>query len=749
MRRLLFILAALLCPLAHGATIACITTPGTYDATLGASWVGGTAPNIAGGDLITCATSGVKEIFSTNYIIGNSPASGTKVINFTGGSTVGPGHNAILKVLGDLAASNFSEAAGSEILFDSTGAGSPTSTPYTLTTNSFVQDASFPTSNTTGNIFSITANPSGTNWRWAVATAGSGISGLANFNFSQCGDSGGAAKCLPYVAGGSGVVAIGPGTFDTTCGIGWSSLTANDGFNLSGVTFKNTYSACVNFALSAGAVRAGGVACSFTNMVFDLAPTIETPGAGCVWTGPIFFNGYNNGAVPAAPGTMSYAWYRNTTANGNLVAGAYNWDHSFIFQDNLVTYSAGQPQNPTPAFSGTITSCTANSFTDSSASFPSTIVESGGGGWSTAITTGADAFDAKLNKLVTSGKTITMFTPWKTTCSPGDHYAIYNGILNPHAFSNISVSFGTSISFDWIMGWFHGADASGDFIHSANTTGINYRFHHFLVMPNVARSNSYTLITGGTATGTLQQYDMCCSTYFVGEQGASLCEGCTNNTGVVSGFFDMLAWQDPTVNYASGLGQYMVGNSIPNPVTSSNFIDEIKRNCGVSGTGPCGDFNWVYGIPGANATGTRGFCASLFGGSTAYDLNCSGPLGPNDVANFTSNPGFPNPWASPLTWTCSLGAASCTGDTFQVLATTLTQMMNVNDPSGHIAGFTPQNFFTYMYNSMAFTNPVGHGTGGSFTGADGSDMGFGPYLPPAVTNFNSTNTKWSGTTVIQ
>lgn len=743
------ILAALLCPLAHGATIACITTPGTYDATLGASWVGGTAPNIAGGDLITCATSGVKEIFSTNYIIGNSPASGTKVINFTGGSTVGPGHNVTLTVKGDALASNVSEAAGSGLFFDSTGAGSPTSTPYTLTVNSFVQDASFPTSNTTGNIFSITANPSGTNWRWAVATAGSGISGLTNFNFSQCGDSGGAAKCLPYVAGGSGVVAIGPGTFDTTCGIGWSSTTANDGVTLSGLTFKNTYSACTNFALSFGAVRTGGVPCSFTNMVFDLPPTIETPGPGCTWLAPIFFNAFNNGVVPAPLGTMSYAWVRNATASGNFAAGAFNWDHLFLFQDNLVALSGGHPINPTPAFSGTVTSCTANSFTDSTATFPSTIVESGGGGWTTAITTGADAFDAKLNKLVTSGKTITMFTPWITTCSPGDHYAIYNGILNPHGFSNITVSSGTSITIDNAIGWFHGGDASGDFFHSANSAGVTYHLHHTFVLPNVARSNSYTLITGGTATGTLQQYDMCCSTYFVGEQGASLCEGCANNTGVVSGFFDMLAWQNPTVNYASGLGQYMVGNSNPNPVTSSNFIDEIKRNCGVSGTGPCGDFNWVYGIPGANATGTGGFCATLFGGSTAYNLNCSGPLGTNDVANFTSDPGFPNRWASPLLWTKSLGVDTTQGDTFQILADTLTEMMNVNDPSGHIAGFTPQAFYTYIFNSYAFTNLVGHGTGGSFSGPDGSDMGAGPFLPATVTNFNSTNTKWSGTTVIQ
>lgn len=181
------IIAALLCPLAaHGAAIACVTTPGTYDATLGASWVGGTPPNSAGGDTITCATSGVKEIFTANYIIGTSPTSGTKVINFTNGGTVGIATGFTLTVLGDMAASVVQGSAGSTIKFDSSAAASPTSTPYTLTGFTFTTDATNPA--TSANRFTITANIStGTPWQWVNGTAGSGTSGIVNMVFQNMG----------------------------------------------------------------------------------------------------------------------------------------------------------------------------------------------------------------------------------------------------------------------------------------------------------------------------------------------------------------------------------------------------------------------------------------------------------------------------------------------------------------------------------------------------------------------------------
>lgn len=180
----------LISPTMSAATIACITTPGTYDATLGSSWVGGTAPNSAGGDSITCATSGVKEIFTANYILGNSPIAGTKIVNFTSGSTFGIAQNVKLTALGDVAVSVMQRAAGGWLFFDSSASTNPTANGYQLTANSFTDDPTHPPTWTTGNSFLISSNVStGTPAHWlASTTAGAGISGFTSTTLADFGD---------------------------------------------------------------------------------------------------------------------------------------------------------------------------------------------------------------------------------------------------------------------------------------------------------------------------------------------------------------------------------------------------------------------------------------------------------------------------------------------------------------------------------------------------------------------------------
>lgn len=185
MRRLLP-LAFLLCPLAHAqTTITSTTTPGTYNWSSTATWVGGVVPGT--GVRAACSTNGVIIVVDVNTIVGDSPAAGTNVVTFTNGCLLAFAQNVSLKSQGGTLAP-IRKVAGGSIVFDSTGAGSPTTTPYTLSATTFTDDATHPTSWTVGNFFTITANIAGTNWRWANPTAGSGTSGVTNMLIQNCGD---------------------------------------------------------------------------------------------------------------------------------------------------------------------------------------------------------------------------------------------------------------------------------------------------------------------------------------------------------------------------------------------------------------------------------------------------------------------------------------------------------------------------------------------------------------------------------
>lgn len=748
------LLAALLCPLAAHATSYTATTTGAWNSAT--TWGGAGVPGV--GDTAACSVA-ITITVSASTSVGTSPASGN-VITQSGSCIIALAQNVSLTVLGGWSKlGTVQRAAGSSIVFDSTGAGSPTSTPYTLDDNgTWTDDGTHPPLNTVGNFFTITANSSGTNWRWSNHTAGSGIN-MTNALIQFCGDPAGAAVCLPYIGGGTGSLAIGmtgapptppsgpapvtaptctncaPVIFDHTCGIKWGTgsaggggLLTTDAINLD-ISFKNSYASCPPLLAATSNTLTGGTIRALTNTVFDLAPTFEIPLATVYST--IFFKSYTAGVNPGALCQMSYIWIRNPTNNGTQ-EGQCNFLNSTITSDTLLTYSAGVPVNPTPTYSGTVTGVSANSFTDSTASIPTSAVDDGvNNGWSTSISTGANAGNVSVNHTVTgSGTTVNMFLPWHVTPSIGDHYALYNSVPNCHV-TNITAN-ASPITFDGTIMWCNTGDFNGDCFHSANSAAT-YNFFRTIIGYSPSRGNNCTLGTLGGQSGTL--YFIKNSTYVVAQQGLSLCEGCSSsfvNTNVVAQFMDNIAIQEAGVNYASGLG-FMVDDSDGTPI-SGEPVDEIKRNCGVSGTAPCGDYNWTFNLPGSNTSATTGYCSTIHGGSLLYNLNCTGPLGPNDI---TGDPGFLNPFASPLTWTQSLGVDAAQGDAFQIYGDTMKNLMCINDPTPNscVPGFTPLAFWNYMQRSFTFTNAIGHGTGSGLAGPDGSNMGAGPFQPPVVTNF--------------
>lgn len=781
----------------HAATITSVTTPGTYNWSSGATWVGGVAPGT--GDRTVCSSSGVIIVIDTSLTVGDSPTAGTNVITQSGGCIIFTAQNVTFTVKGGWSKlGTVRRSAGSTILFDSTSAGSPTTTAYTLTDNgSWTDDPTHPPTNSVGNQFTITANASGTNWRWVNSSAGSGITGMSNAVISNVGDplglpviftgnttSGSNVIASPssehglgvgdpisgagllggttimalspltistnatttatgtsftaltpvagltYSPGGNGVLAIGatgPVTFNNTCGITWGSgTTVNDGWNLS-ITFKNTYSQCVNLILSTLIVPAGGVTRTTNNMVFDSSPFIQTPGA--VWNYPIFYNGFSAGVFPQnIMGVMNYPWIRVTNTAGQAV-GLFNMNNAFIFWDTLTTYSAGAVHNPVPFKAGSATATSSSSITDSTASFPPTMIDGGGGpasGYCVAVTTGAAAGEVRGIFSIGGTTVINTWLPFTVTPSPGDSYTVYQGNGNPH-YTSLAVVGAATANYEHTMGWFHGCDFNGDFWHAVSQAGVTYNFDYTIVMANLARGNVGTLGTiGAAAAGLLTTVTH--STYFVGQQGMSTCEGCDPNTGKITKFIDNIAWQDPTVNY-NNQGGYMA--DVSQGVISATPIDSIAVNCGISGVDSCADFNGSYGIPGANTRVTPGYCSTIHGGSPLYNVNCSVPMGTHDV---TGDPGFPNRWASPLTWAQSLGVGMGQGDAFDVLADTMNQMMSVNDPSGYNAAFSPTAFYNYIQAAFTPTNSAFHATGGGTSGPDGSDIGAVPFAATSIPN---------------
>ena len=723
---------------AHAATFACNPTAGTKSVSSGSTWVGGVAPNLAGGDTMTCATATVTVVIDTDMTIGTSPAAGIKVITFTGGATLALGHNVTLTALGGIQASILQVAAGSHIRFDSSAAANPTSTPYTLTANTFIDDALFPPLNTVGNIWTIDYNTLGTPFRWAVATPGSGVTGLHNFNWTGCGSSDNSAQCLLYAGGGSGIVSIGPGVFDTTCGIKWiaSGYSSNDGINLTGVTFKNTYSACAPVYYDSANNPNAGVPRSMNGMVFDGPPRIQMP-AGTV--SGVLYGGISGGVAPASqPGTMTHSFYRNSgSPNPGNELGNMNWDHSTIIQDGLTTYSNGKVHSPIPFRAGTVTSCTSSTATDSTASFPSTMIDNGtvlSSGYVWVLTTGADAGIVSNIKTATPS-TVTLFENLRTPCSPGDHYVVYQAQANPH-FMTINPNIGTWTG-SHLIGWFYGGDFNGDFIHGAGANNRTYNISYVTVLPNVAKNNSGTATTlGGSATST-PRYNIDHFTYFVGSQSASACEGCGTSpsgfSGSIKSWLNNIAYSDPTVVYPgvkatqATLGPYKLQTSQGLP--SIYVADIVATNCDFGfGAESCANFNFGYGtVPGSATAAPNGYSFVLHGGNKGYNINSSVPMGTHDVDGI--DPGFADRYADPLKWGQSLGIDVGQIDPFQILADVLNCMMSVNDPGGYSpATCSPDSFYNYVGKAMAPHNVAYHNSG-----SDGGDVGAWPYAPPPVT----------------
>lgn len=183
MRRLLLIFVALLCPLAHGTAY---TVSATGNANSAGSFTPAAIPGV--GDTITC--SGAFTLtFTVNVSIGTSPASGN-VITQSGSCIIALAQNVTLTVLGGWSKlGTVRRAAGSSIVFDSTGAASPTNTPYVLDDNGvWTDDGTHPPTNTTGNQFTITSNiATGTGVERIAHTAGQGLSGMNATVVSDCG----------------------------------------------------------------------------------------------------------------------------------------------------------------------------------------------------------------------------------------------------------------------------------------------------------------------------------------------------------------------------------------------------------------------------------------------------------------------------------------------------------------------------------------------------------------------------------
>lgn len=486
MKRFL-LLATLLCPALHAATIACVTTPGTYNASAGASWIGGVAPVVTGGDLITCGTTGVTIVFDVNYIIGNSPASGN-VITFTGAAVLGIAQNITLTAQGGVSvAGSIQFAAGSVLKFESASAGSPTATPYTLTAVTATADGTHPP--TSANRFLVTADTvSGTNWRWANSTAGSGTSGWVNGEAQFCGDPAGAAPCFPYTPGGAhGSLNFGgagtPFIFDHTCGVKWGTgYTSADSWDFQNVSFENTYTACAPWTAQTGFNVPSGTRL-FDTVVFDLAPSIEDQSA--TYNHSIFLQGYID---PVAFTGNGYGLIENSVIVTNWQSGTLTWNANLglsildftltndtVIGDPTTTIVSGVPTAPTPLVTGTATTtCTSGSIfstlTDTTKSFTTNQFQTNGTFTYTIVLTGGMGKGQARVVATNTATVLSTLENWKTTCDATSTYAIYKGPNNVHWTNGQSLPLGFSEP-PYIGNIFQlvtDADNEGDIYHAIN-----------------------------------------------------------------------------------------------------------------------------------------------------------------------------------------------------------------------------------------------------------------------------------------
>ncbi len=446
------------------------------------TWGASAAPG--SGDIVTCSGAFTITV-SSDTIVGNSPANGN-VITQSADCTIALGANVTLVVQGGwnkLGAVR--RASGAIIKFDSSGAASPRSTPYTLSDGGiWTDDGNDPP--TAANRFTITANTSGSNWLWTNLTAGSGITGMTNALLQYCGDPGGAKYCLDYHPGGRGTVAIGaagaPVVFDHSCGVKWDTgSTNNDGWNFTRVSFENTYPACTPwYAQTGNGTPANGITRSFDTVVFDQRPRIETHGA--IYTNSIFLKGYADLDVFGGYGVISrsliVANFQGAAPltwdeSSNVPIQNFTIDHDLVLGDPTTTLVNGTPTAQTPLSSGTVTAASSgaasSSLTDAAQSWPVHAYKTGGyGTYMVVITAGTGAGQARIVYDNTANK-LTVLSNWDVTPDPSSSYAIYVGVINPHWTDAASLAPGVSIQLSYnIFGLFTGADNQGDVYHAVN-----------------------------------------------------------------------------------------------------------------------------------------------------------------------------------------------------------------------------------------------------------------------------------------
>lgn len=477
----ILILAALLCPLAH-ATAYTATTTGPWSSA--ATWGGAGVPGV--GDTAACSTA-ITVTVATSTTVGTSPASGN-VVTFTGSCVLAIAQNITLTSEGGVASvAPIQWAAGSSIKFESAGAASPMSTPYTLTAAFASADPVNPP--TSASRFLVTADTvSGTNWRWANATAGSGTSGWINGEAQFCGDPAGAAPCFPYTPGGShGTLAFGsagnPFIFDHTCGVKWGTgYTSADSWNFSHISFENTYTACAPWTAQTGFNVPSGTRL-FDVVVFDQAPSIEDQGA--IYDHSIFLKGYID---PVAFTGNGYGLIRNSiivsnwqtgtllwNANAGVVISDFTLTNNVVLGDPTTTIVSGAPTAQTPLVTGTATtSCTSGSIsstlTDSTKTFTTNQFQTNGTFTYTIVLTGGTGAGQARVVATNTATVLTTLENWKTTCDATSTYAIYKGPNNVHWTNGQSLALGfveppyTGNIFQLITD----ADNEGDVYHAIN-----------------------------------------------------------------------------------------------------------------------------------------------------------------------------------------------------------------------------------------------------------------------------------------
>lgn len=831
----IFILAALLCPLAHAqTTINCITTPGTYNYSSTASWIGGVVPVAPA--RMACGTSGVNIFMDVNTTIGDSPTATTNVITFSGGAVLKFGPNVTVTARGGVSKGAGTYAANGNLMFDSTGAASPTSTAYTLTEippATWAFDGTNPPTSTTR--FTINANPAGTNFLWKNSTGGSGISVAGNMLVQYCGDPGGATPCVAYLPGGShGTLQMGgvgaPMVFDHTCGIDWlgTGETSADSWVFQDVSTENSYGTCPSWTANTGLNVPSGTR-SWDTFSFDNKPSFETHGA--TYNNGIFLKGYaeptgfvsatnyaiiSNSVIVVSFQSASTPLEWNDTDNVLAISDIL-LTNDVIIGDPTTTFVSGTATAQTPYVTGTATSATASTLTstltDTTKSMTPHVYQANQSPsfalYMLCVTAGTGSTFSSTGECLSvadnSATGWTLSEKWPITPDATSVYKLYAGQFNGHWTNGQSLPIGvTEPAFSGdIWGLATGGDSQGDGYHAWNSVGgttcnqwrgawssattytslmavsqagLYYRstatttnndpstdggahwtlstlagldsgcgVHQIvgnIFLASATRDNSMTVLTGGNAFYVLDHLS-----YFTGAQSAAFDE---SRPAAFPGQFlkleNSIAWADPAKTYVlssltnqSGLGPYVLQDSGSPSVATGIYIHPDAQNCGVGGTSTCMDYNGEYGLL------TTGYCASVSGdnqgGSTGYNDRCDAPLGTNDVVG---NPGFLNPFASPQTWIQSLGIDTSIHDPVAIMPEVYACLAKVNDPTGFNSSCTVANLYNYEHNAMNFTNPAFHNAG-----ADGLDLGAGQYQPPVVPNFNSTNTRWSGTVVIQ